>query len=839
MKRLIFALLLCITALAAQAQITGQVLDASDGYPVPYASISYKGKGVAVSSDGEGRFTIDRHEGWVLTFSCLGYDRQTMKVTASTNNLTIKLKTSSRSLDEVVVKGKRKRYIRKDNPAVALMRRVIAAKKLTDLENHDFYEYMKYQKLTTAVNNIDTTKQKKAKWYNSQLEKSDYNGKLTLPVTIDETIIKHLYRKNPRKERDIIMAQQSKGVNKVIQTGDIVNTLLKEVFTDVNIYDDHIRLLQYPFPSPIGSTAISFYHFYIQDTVQVSGDSCYHLHFYPANQQDFGFTGDLYVLKDSTLHVKECTLNIPHKSDVNFVKSMRIEQEFKKLDNGEWVLYRDDMWAEVTPLEVLPNLLVTRNTRLTDYAFTPPEKKEMRGKASVVEDPNARIHNDDYWSAARKVKLTNSEADMDDFVHRMQQTKGFGWLLTGIKVFAENFIETSKPGHRSKFDIGPVNTTVSSNFVDGTRFRLSGRTMAALNPHFFWKGYGAYGTKTKNWYYGSEFTYSINKKENSPFEFPMRNIVFETEKDVMSPSDKYLLNNKDNIFMSFRAYDVKQMYFYNRQKLSFVYETDWGLSFKSSIKTESNEVAGDLHFLPVDGSKEIFKFRTTELSATIGYCPGQTFINTKQRRWPVNFDHPEVTLQHTMGIKGLLGGDYKLNLTQLRLYKRQWMGSWGKIDMHLNAGAEWNKVPFPLLVMPPVNVTYIYDDASETFSLMRNMEFLNDRYIYWSASWDLNGKIFNRLPLIHKLKWREYLCIKGMWGHLTDKNNPLVNSSDPMLMKMPEGSYIMTNQPYWEMVAGIHNIFKMFGVDFIHRLTYTNNKDIDKWGVRVSLQLTF
>lgn len=73
----------------------------------------------------------------------------------------------------------------------------------------------------------------------------------------------------------------------------------------------------------------------------------------------------------------------------------------------------------------------------------------------------------------------------------------------------------------------------------------------------------------------------------------MRNIVFETEKDVMSPSDKYLLNNKDNIFMSFRAYDVKQMYFYNEQKLSFVYETDWGLSFKSSIKTESNEVAGD------------------------------------------------------------------------------------------------------------------------------------------------------------------------------------------------------------------------------------------------------
>ena len=124
------------------------------------------------------------------------------------------------------------------------------------------------------------------------------------------------YRKNPKTEREIVMGQKTEGINKVIQTGEILNTLLKDIFTDVDIYDDYVRLLQYPFTSPIGKTAISFYRYYIQDTVYVDRDLCYHINFIPNNQQDFGFRGDLYVLADSTLHVKKCTMTIPARSDV-------------------------------------------------------------------------------------------------------------------------------------------------------------------------------------------------------------------------------------------------------------------------------------------------------------------------------------------------------------------------------------------------------------------------------------------------------------------------------------------------------------------------------------------
>jgi hypothetical protein len=155
----------------------------------------------------------------------------------------------------------------------------------------------------------------------------------------------------------------------------------------------------------------------------------------------------------------------------------------------------------------------------------------------------------------------------------------------------------------------------------------------------------------------------------------------------------------------------------------------------------------------------------------------------------------------------------------------------------VKGGAEWNKVPFPLLIMPPINLSYF--DHEETFTLMKNMEFLNDRYAFWSLAWDMNGKLFNRMPIFHHLKFREYFCIRGMWGHLTDKNNPFINTSDPLLFKFPENSKVMGNQPYWEAVVGIHNIFRMFGIEYVRRLTYTNYDNIHKGGIRVSFSMAF
>lgn len=838
-------ILLSTTTALAQATITGEIVDADDGGPIPYASASYKGTGIAVSSNGEGKFTIAKRPGQVLTFSSVGYEPRTLRVESGTSTLKIELKMESKRLDEVVIKARKGKYKRKDNPAVELMRRVIAAKKRTHLDNHDYYQYNRYQKITFGLNDLTAADMeqgifKRSPWLVDFVETSPYTGKRILPISVDETVTQQVYRKNPKTEKTIIKGQRSDGINNVLQTGEMLNTMLKEVFTDVDLYDDHIRLLQYPFTSPIGSTAIAFYRYYIEDTVYVDRDLCYHLQFIPNNQQDFGFRGDLYILADSTLHVKRCDLTIPKRSDVNFVDNMRIRQEYTQLADGEWVLTTDDMVAELSIISNAAKVACIRTTRLSDYAFDPLPDKLFKGKAKSRHEADAMIRDEAFWEQYRAVELTKGESSMDAFIHRMEQSKGYKWIIFGVKAFLENYVETSSAKNSSKFDFGPINTIVSSNFVDGIRLRISGRTTAHLNEHLFWNGYYAYGTKTHNHYYGSEITYALNKKKNVPFEFPQRNIVFESSRDVMSPSDKYLIHNKDNMFMAFRVQKVEQMYFYNRQRLAFNYETDWGFRFNTEIKAESNRPAGDLYFKKMDDGTMVEKIRTTEVTVGLKYCPGQTYVNTKQQRFPVNLDAPELSISHTMGFKNFLGGQYKLNLTTASIYKRFWLGSWGYIDSHLDGGAQWSKVPFPMLIMPPVNVTFF--ELENTFSMMRNMEFLSDRYAYWAVCWDLNGKILNRIPLIKKLKWREYIAFKGMWSTLTDKNNPTLeaNKGDQLLFEMPTESYVMDkNKPYMEVVVGVHNIFKFFGVDYVRRINYNDHANSKRNGVRFSFAMSF
>lgn len=853
-------LFLLFFSLTTHAQIHGVVIDAEKGDTILYPSATYRGHHIAVSGNAMGEYSIERHNGWQLTFTAVGYKPRSITINASTPGvLNVKLKSDTRQLAEVVVKSKRAHYSRKNNPAVELMKRVIAAKKRTNLENHDYLSYTKYQKLTLAINDItpadiDSGFIGKHKWLLDQVETSPYNGKLILPLTVDETVTQHLYRKDPKAEKDIIMGQSSTGVNQLIQTGDIMTVAMKDVFTDVDIYDDQVRLLQYPFTSPIGKDAIAFYRYYIEDTVYVDHDLCYHLQFIPNNQQDFGFRGELYILADSSLHVKRCNLTIPKRSDVNFVENLQIQQEYRRLPSGEWALSADDMIVEMKVAKFLSKALITRTTRLSNYEFQPLAKQLFKGKAKIKREADSQMRDEAFWNKYRTVELTKSESSMSAFVHRIEQIKGFKYIIFGAKAFIENFVETGDENHPSKFDFGPVNTLITKNFIDGYRTRISGQTTANLNKHWFFQGYYAHGFHSKKNYYDAMLTYSLNKKDYLPREFPKRTVSFESTYDIMSPSDKFMQTDKDNVFTAFKWAKVDKMMFYNRQQLKFEYEQEWGLKTTFGLKTEENEAAGALSFNPIN-SGFIYdtpegtpvgdlihngKIRTTELSLQFQLAPGRTYINTKQRRVPINLDAPVFTIGHTMGLKDVLGGDYKYNFTEASIYKRFWMNSWGKIDVNVKAGAQWNRVPYPLLIMPAANLSYIIED--ETFNLINNMEFLNDRYASIDASWDLNGKIFNRIPLLKKLKWREYLGVKALWGKLTDKNNPYLaqNENSSVLMQFPEGCYIMDpHKPYVELIAGVHNIFKLLHVEYVHRCNYNELPTAHKNGIRLMMRLTF
>ena len=844
MRHILISFFIILSSALHAQTIVGHVVDEATGENIGFASVQYKDRHVATITDLNGRFTIERHKGWKLTVSAVGYKSRTYTVDGDMEKLFVSLREDNRALKEVTVHSKRSRYKRKNNPAVDLMRKVIANKKATDLSRRDYYQYTKYQKLTLALNDmkketLESPKISKYKWITDQVETCEQTGKLILPASVDETVTQKIYRRSPRTEKDIVIGQRSVGINDFFQTGDILNTVSKDVFTDVNIYDDQVRLLQHPFTSPISDGAISFYRYYIEDTLLVDRDSCIHLHFLPNNQQDFGFRGDLYVLKDSSHQVKRCELILPNQTDVNFVEGLKVMQEFTKLPTGEWVLSVDDMIVELVLFDFLQKGVAIRTTRLSDYQFTEIPAKLFKGKAKTVIEPDAELVDDEFWQKHRKVELTRSEDGMENFLNGMKNVGGFKYILWGLKLLAENYVETGNP---SKVDIGPVNSMLSTNFIDGLRTRISLQTTANLNRHVFWKGYVARGWKSHKTYYSSQLTWALNKKKYLPDEFPKRNLSFLSTYDVISPSDKFLPTDKDNVFTAFKWAKVDKMMFYNRQQLTFEYEQMYGLRTLFSIKTEKNDAAGNMRFTPLSYHESLASIglRTTELRAEIEYSPGALYTNSKQRRLKVNREAPIFILSHTMGIKGFLGGDYDYHYTEASIFKRIWLNSWGRIDLYTRGGVQWSQVPFPLLCMPAANLSYF--SQKQAFNLLTNMEFLNDRFVSVDMNWDMQGKLFNRIPLIKKLRWREYIGAKMLWGALSDRNNPFLerNAQSNVLMYFPEDSYLLDPKvPYWEISLGIRSIFRFFQIEYVRRMNYNNHPHVHKNSVRFGFTLMF
>lgn len=872
MQRICIFLLLLISAVTMKAQhITGVVTDAKTGEKLAFANVVYEKSGIHAQTNTEGYYKLPFQDGRIRV-SVIGYETKTVRVRTE-GTYHVRLTPTHNTLGEAVVSAKKRgKYSRKNNPAVELMKKVIDAKKKSDLKQHDYYTIDKYSKTTFAFNEVSDQIFEEGKFKNmpflkEHVEVCNETGKLILPISVSETYSRNIFRKDPEADKTIILGQRSNGIQDLINTGDILTTMIQDCFTDVDIYEENVRLLQYPFVSPISTkSGISFYRFFIVDTLYVEGDKCIQLDFTPNNPQDFGFSGSLFIMADSSYRVRKAELGIPNRSDVNFVERMQVIQEFDQLPSGEQVMVKDHMIVQLKVVNFLQKFQVKRTTEYSNFNFDEIPEKTFKFKGNQIIDPNAMMRDDAFWAEHRAEALTQSEGDMESLLYKLQHIKGFKPIMFCAKAFIENFVETSMdPKHPSKVDIGPVNTMISQNTVDGLRLRLSAQTTANLNPHLFLRGYVAYGFRDHRWKGLGEITYSFNKKGYLPREFPVNNLTFTYNRDVMAPTDKFLPTDKDNVFVSFKWADVNHMMYYESYRLLWDREWHNGLRLKLQLRTEKDEPTKDLFYQPLDGrgaptlptadtegaagSMRLPSLRTSDFQLSLSYQPGVTWINTKQRRLATNRDAPIYSISHTSGLYGN-PHNHAYHLTEAGIYKRFWLSSWGKVDTELRGGIQWSKVPFPLLIMPAANLSYIKED--NTFELINNMEFLNDRYASLMLSWDLNGKIFNRIPLLKKLKWREFIGCNVLWGTLSSKNNPLLekNRNDSRLFYFPgsfnaDGSFdylssvMDKKKPYVEVMAGIHNIFKLLHVEYVRRLTYTDRPGTDKWGIRLMIRMTF
>ena len=862
--------MLLVTLQAAAQYISGTITDKQYGEPMPGVRIRYaESQRPLAVSDVNGHYRIAARKG-NLQFSMIGYDTYAVTIKqVKAQKINVSMVEGNENMKEVVITERKGKYSRKDNPAVELMKKVIAAKKASDLRTHDFFSYQKYEKMTLALNEFtekvfEDDHFKHFPFLKDHVEVCPETGKLILPLTVEEKVSQQIYRRDPKTEKTIVFGKRNEGVTDLINTGDIVTNMLADCFTDVDIYQEDVRLLQFPFISPISTgKAISFYRYYLADTLDIDDQPCIKVDFTPNNPQDFGFSGSLYVMTDSTYRLRQAHLSIPQRSDVNFVEHMDIMLDFETLPTGEQVVADNKMIVQLKLASFIQRLQVERTVRFKNFDFTAIPERSFKIRGDVKEESSAQMRDDEFWEEYRPEPLTQSESQMNVLLRRVQDIKGMKYVIWVAKAFIENVVETSiNPKHPSKVDIGPVNTMIGSNWVEGFRLRASAQTTANLSPHWFMKGYVKYGFGDKRWKGMGELTYSFNKKDYLPREYPVHNLTFTYTNDIIAPSDKYLPTDKDNVFVAWKWTKVHHMNYFERFNLLYDWEWENGMRLNIQLRREWNEGAGALFYqtlsnglydpergwMPDPTGQMQKRITFAEATVSLKYQPGATYVNTKQRRLPTNFDSPIFGISHTVGLKGIWGSQYNYNFTEATIYKRFWLHSWGKINMMLKGGVQWNKVPFPFLIMPAANLSYILED--NTFNLIDNMEFLNDRYTSAMVLWDMNGKLLNRIPLLKKLKWRESIGFNALWGTLTDKNNPFLekNQGDPLLMYFPgefkNGQYqylshvMDRKKPYVEMVVGIHNIFKLIQLEYIHRLNY-HYPGTQKWGIRTTFRMSF
>ena len=259
----------------------------------------------------------------------------------------VRLRLSAIALNEVIVNRGKTTYKNKNNPAVALIEKVIDNKNSNREEKYDYLQYKKYEKLQFALSNV-TEKFKKNNLFGKftfifeNIDTTKRIGNNVLPLYIKEAISDHYYRKEPEATKEIVRDEKTTNIDEYLDNKGI-SAHLDYLYQNINIYDNEILFLTNKFVSPIANSAPVFYRYYIQDTLSVNDIKCIRLFFEPRNKSDFLFHGYLYITMDSSFAVRKIDMGLNKNINVDWVQNIAITQDFDQFGQKNWLLSKDEI----------------------------------------------------------------------------------------------------------------------------------------------------------------------------------------------------------------------------------------------------------------------------------------------------------------------------------------------------------------------------------------------------------------------------------------------------------------------------------------------------------------
>ena len=532
-------------------------------------------------------------------------------------------------------------------------------------------------------------------------------------------------------------------------------------------------------------------------------------------------------------------MGITDQINLNWVTDMRVNQEYSK--KGEiWIRSKDQLILDFQITKKGFGFFGRKTTSYDDHVInTPPEKSIWEGVQKKIDSEDMFEKDEAYWKANRPVALTEGEASVYNMVDTLQTIPTFRTTVNFINFFATGYIPVGP------FDIGPINGFYGFNDVEGDRVRFGGETNQKFSPKLRLQGQLLYAFGDEKWKYSTQALYSFNKDFQ---ENPRHHIMIRHQHDTNFPGQNLEFINEDNFLLSFKRGTADKMLLFTSTKLEYLRELNSDFSYQFGFERRRERPIGSLTFNYFENEieKSLPHVDISEVSTRLRWAPNEEYLQGRNYRTNIFNRYPIFTLNYQLGIQDLFASDYNYHRLKLNIFKKFNFSFLGIAHAYVEGGKIFGEVPFNLMFLPRANQTYSYQTFS--YNMMNFLEFVSDEYVSVNILYYMNGYIFNKLPLIKKLKLREVFTFKMLYGRVTDKNNPNLN---PTLVQFPTDdlgnptTFILANKPYMEGSVGIANIFKVISIDLVQRFNYLENPDLPELfgvkglGIRFRMGLEF
>lgn len=812
---LLFFTLISFVGISQQTIVKGKIIDGVTGEVLPFAKVRFQNSKIGTISDSVGNFFLETYYATdSVMFSFTGYLTQTKKVKKDQENyFEIKLLVLTSDLEEVVVKAP------DELPSTRLHKLVIANKPINNKEKLEAYEYELYNKIQLDLNNIgdkftENGIVKRLDVIMDYLDSTD-DGKTYLPVILTESISDFYFKNKPKLKKEVVKATRITGVENLQ-----VNQFLGDMYLDINVYDNIYDLFYKSFISPVAPYARNYYKFYLEDSTFIGKNWCYKLRFTPKRTGDLTFEGEMWI-HDTTYAIKKMSATISPGANLNYISDFYFEQEFEQVEKEVWMMVEEKLIADirVTENSKLYGLYGRKYSSRRNITINQKHEEDFYKSDNTVEFlDSAKIRSDEYWNKMRHVELSVQEGNIIEMVDSLQHTRFFKTMKNLAYLASTGYVLLGK------VELGSAFSLVAFNPVEQLRLGLALRTSNKFSKRIELGGKVAYGFGDDKFKYMGKIRYNITPKKRG-----MMTGFYSYDIEQIGQSASALsMGNTFTTVLSTAPFD----------KLTFVKKA--GLNLEKDIKKDfilftgaewkSFTPLGLANYQRIQGfdTLSISNIKTTEFTARIRWAKNEEFLSGYFDRTNVACTNPILSFQTIVGVKGILGSQYNYQKFEFQFEHYRQLGIFGRMYYGFTLGYINGKTAYPFLKVHEGNQSLYL--MSSAFNKLNFLELISDRYVSGFIENQWGGILFDRLPLIKKLKLRLVTTGKFVLGEVSQRHQTE--------MLMPTFVKKFNNIPYTETSIGIENILKFGRVDLVWRMTHLD-PGVSPLGIRAKLVFNF